>query len=255
MPARGGPWTQWPLGRRSLSVIQHPIERSSVPNHNPLAEMFYAHKGRRVNKWVHYLDIYHRHLERFRGQPVTVVEFGVMHGGSLQLWREYFGPSARIVGVDINPECQKFEDADTRIFIGDQADRDFLMRVSEEVGPVDVLIEDGGHFPHQQLATFEVFYPRMTQDGCFIIEDLHTSYWPSHSGGLRRKGTFMQFAKQKVDQLNAWHSREEAFKVSRFTRSTRSVHFYDSVVVFERGRVRRPKKHQVGEPTLSAPPR
>ncbi len=230
------------------------MERNGVPNHNPLAEIFYAHTGRQVNKWVHYLDIYHRHLERFRGQPITVLEFGVMHGGSLQLWREYFGPQARIVGVDINPECKKFEDDDTRIFIGDQGDRDFLMRVSDEIGPVDVLIEDGGHRPHQQLATFEVFYPRMTEDGCFIVEDLHTSYWPAYSGGLRRKGTFMQFAKHKVDQLNAWHSREEGFKVDRFTRSTRSVHFYDSVAVFERGRVRRPKKHQVGEPSLSAPP-
>jgi methyltransferase family protein len=225
-----------------------------VADHNPLAEIFEAHTGRRVHKWVHYLDIYHRHLERFRGQPVTVMEFGVSHGGSLQLWREYFGPEALIVGVDINPECKKFEEAGTRIFIGDQGDRDFLTRVADEVGPVDVLIDDGGHHPHQQLATFEVFYPRMSENGCFIVEDLHTSYWPSYSGGLRRKGTFMQFAKRKVDQLNAWHSREEGFTVGPFTRSTRSIHFYDSVAVFERGKVRRPTRRKVGDPTLNAPP-
>lgn len=225
-----------------------------VDSPNPLAEIFYAHTGRQVNKWVHYLDIYHRHLEQFRGQPITLVEFGVMHGGSLELWREYLGPQARIVGVDINPECKKLEDEHTRIFIGDQADRDFLTSIADEIGPVDVLIEDGGHRPPQQLATFECLYPRMTENGVFIIEDLHTSYWPGYRGGLRRKGTFMEFAKRKVDQLNAWHSREDDFEVNRFTRTTRSVHFYDSVCVFERGTVKRPKKHQVGEPTLSAPP-
>lgn len=223
-----------------------------METNNPLADIFYSHTGRRVHKWLHYLDIYHRHLERFRGQPITLVEFGVNHGGSLQLWREYLGPEARIVGVDINPECKKFEDERTEIFIGDQGDKEFLLHVAEQVGPVDVLIEDGGHRPHQQLATFRVFYPRMKEDGCFIIEDLHTSYWPSYVGGLRRRGTFMEFAKRKLDQLNAWHSREEGFEPDRFTRTTRSMHFYDSVVVFERGLVRRPRTRKMGEPTLGA---
>ena len=56
------------------------------------------------------------------------------------------------------------------------------------------------------------------------------------------------------NQLNAWHSREDDYKIVRFTRTTRSVHFYDSVCVFERGTVEPPTKHQVGEPTLTAPP-
>lgn len=223
-----------------------------METNNPLADIFYAHTGRRVHKWLHYLDIYHRHLERFRGRPITLIEFGVNHGGSLQLWREYLGPEARIIGVDINPECKKFEDDKTEIFIGDQGDQEFVLQLAEQVGPVDVLIEDGGHHPHQQLATFRAFYPRMNEDGCFIIEDLHTSYWPSYAGGLRRRGTFMEFAKRKLDQLNAWHSREEGFAPDRFTRTTRSMHFYDSVVVFERGQVRRPRTRMMGEPTLGA---
>lgn len=222
-------------------------------NNNPLAEIFYSHSGRRVHKWEHYLEIYHRHLERFRGQPITLLEFGVKHGGSLQLWREYLGPEARLIGVDIDPRCKSFEDDRTEIFIGDQGDKTFLLQVAERIGPVDVLIEDGGHHPHQQLATFRVFYPRMRENGCFIIEDLHTSYWPSYSGGLRRRGTFMEFAKSKVDQLNAWHSREDGFAPTRFTRTTHSMHFYDSVVVFERGRVRRPRTRKRGVPALSAP--
>lgn len=219
-----------------------------------LQELFYEHTGRRVNKWVHYLEIYDRHFGRFRGKPITVLEFGVMHGGSLQLWRDYFGPEARIFGVDINPECKTLEEDGTTIFIGDQSDPDFLRSIADEIGPVDVLIEDGGHRPEQQKTTFRVLYPLMSEDGCFLIEDLHTSYWPAYDGGLRRSGTFWEFAKRLSDQLNAWHSRQEDFKVNRFTRTTRSMHFYDSVIVFERGRVRRPTKKQVGDVALSAEP-
>lgn len=121
-----------------------------------------------------------------------------------------------------------------------EEDRDLLRQVAAEVGPVDVLIEDGGHKMGQQIATFEVLYPLMKPDGVFLIEDLHTSYWPDYGGGFQRPGTFVEYAKGLSDQLNAWHSLEEGFAVDEFTRSTKSMHFYDSIIVFERGAVATP---------------
>ena len=154
-------------------------------------------------------------------------------------------------GVDINPECKKFEDAQTQIFIGDQGDRDFLTRGGRpRSARWTSIIEDGGHHPNQQLATFEVFYPRMSENGCFIIEDLHTSYWPQYSGGLRRKGTFMQFAKNRVGSAQRLAlppgpatSRRSGSRAPR-GRSTSTT----ASSVFERGTVKRPKKRQMGEP-------
>ena len=52
-----------------------------------------AHK--RLHKWVHYFDIYERHFERFRGKSPTMIEIGVQGGGSLAMWKEYFGPGSR----------------------------------------------------------------------------------------------------------------------------------------------------------------
>jgi hypothetical protein len=100
----------------------------------------------------------------------------------------------------------------------------------------------------QQIATFEEVYPRMTPDGCFLIEDLHTSYWAKFGGGYRRAGTFMEYAKGLTDQLNAWHSHstDEGFVVDEFTRTTKSMHFYDSIVVFERGVVEKPHAEKTG---------
>ena len=213
---------------------------------NPLEKYFRSNKKRLIHKWLHYFEIYHRHFERFRGKPVTVLEFGVSQGGSLEMWRDYFGRKARIYGVDIDPRCAELGGRRTKVFIGDQEDREFLRSVAAEVGPIDVLIEDGGHRMGQQIATFEELYPHMKEDGVFLIEDLHTSYWKGFGGGHRRPGTFIEYAKGLTDQLNAWHSREDGFEVDEFTRTTKSMHFYDSIVVFEKGRVVEPHHEMTG---------
>ncbi|GAA4692896.1 class I SAM-dependent methyltransferase [Nocardioides conyzicola] len=217
---------------------------------NPLETYFRSNQKRLIHKWVHYFDIYHRHFERFRGKPVTVLEFGVSHGGSLQMWRNYFGRKVRLYGVDIDPRCARLGGRYATIFIGDQEDRAFLQSIADEIGPVDVLIEDGGHTMGQQIATFEVFYPQMSTDGVYLVEDLHTSYWKSFGGGYRRPGTFVEYAKGLTDQLNAWHSTDPDLVVDEFTRTTRSMHFYDSIIVFERGTVAPPHAEKTGRRSI-----
>lgn len=221
-----------------------------MSSRNPLSRYFQSNDKRLIHKWVHYFDIYHRHFARFRGKPVTVLEFGVSHGGSLQMWRNYFGWRAKIYGVDIDPRCKDLEGFGTRVFIGDQEDRDFLRAIAAKIGPVDVLIEDGGHTMGQQIATFEEFYPLMAPNGVFLVEDLHTSYWADYGGGYRRPGTFIEYAKNLSDQLNAWHSQEEGFAVDDFTRSTRSMHLYDSIIVFERRPMVAPHHEKTGTPSF-----
>lgn len=222
---------------------------------NPLEEYFRKNDQRLIHKWVHYFEIYHRHFQRFRGTPVTILEFGVNQGGSLEMWRDYFGRKCRIFGVDIDERCRSLDGPQTTVLIGDQEDRDFLRSVAAETGPVDVLIEDGGHTMAQQIATFEVLYPRVAEEGVFLSEDVHTSYWPKYGGGHHRPGTWMEYAKSLTDQLNAWHSREEGFSVDEFTRTTRSMHFYDSIVVFEKGTVAKPHAERSGQRQFQKRPR
>jgi hypothetical protein len=154
---------------------------------NPLEEYFRNNDGRLIHKWMHYFDVYHRHFERFRNQPVVVVEFGVSQGGSLEMWRNYFGDQATIYGIDIDERCAALDGPGTHVLIGDQEDREFLRSVGERTGPIDVLIEDGGHTMGQQLATFAEMYPLVKEGGVFLIEDLHTSYWEEYGGGYRRR--------------------------------------------------------------------
>ena len=68
----------------------------------------------------------------------------------------------------------------------------------------------------------------MSRTGVYMVEDLHTAYWDEYEGGLRRDGTFIEQCKTLIDELNADHARD-AVPRSAFTRSTLSMHFYDSV--------------------------
>lgn len=128
---------------------------------------------------------------------------------------------------------QKLEEERVKVFIGDQGDKAFLNRLAREIPRIDVLIDDGGHFMEQQINTFEVLYPLISPRGVYLCEDLHTSYWRrGYNGGRRRRGTFIEHAKRLIDGLNEWHYGKRG--ASEFTRSTDSMHFYDSILVIEK---------------------
>ena len=196
---------------------------------------FLTNKERPIHKWTHYFPIYERHFSRFVNRTTTFIEIGVSKGGSLQLWKRYLGPFAQVVGIDINPACKAVEEDQIAVRIGDQADTAFLQQIIDEFGPPDIVLDDGSHMMSHVSTSFGFFYPRMCKNGVYMIEDLHTAYWEEFEGGLHCPGSFVELSKSLIDELNANHSRG-AVPVSDFSKSTMSMHYYDSVIVFERGR-------------------
>jgi hypothetical protein len=227
---------------------EKPTHKKEYPcnSGNPLKTYFEQNNRRLIHKWMHYFEVYHRHFEQFRGKPITMLEIGVYHGGSLQMWKDYFGPQAHIIGVDVNPDCHDVSEDQIDIRIGDQADRKFLTSLLDEFGPFDIVLDDGGHMMDQQLISFEELYPNIKPDGVYLCEDLHTSYWKEYGGGHQKTGTFMEFTKGLIDQLNAFHSREERLEVNDYTRSTHSMHYYDSILVIEKRKRNPPEVRKTG---------
>lgn len=222
---------------------------------NELRRYFDAHDGRVMEKWAHYLDAYDHHFARFRNREVHVLEIGVNEGGSLQMWKEYFGPEAHIYGVDVKEKCRQYEEDRIRIWIGDQGDRAFLRELRRSIPRLDIVVDDGGHTMSQQIATFEELFPHLAPDGVYVCEDTHTSYWQEFGGGYRARGTFMEYAKDLVDRLNAWHSRDpESFRVDELTRTMHSLHFYPSMVVVEKRPMEPPYERKVGAGKRGATP-
>jgi len=151
------------------------------------------------------------------------------------MWKRYLGPYAQIVGVEVVPETAAFEEDQISIRIGNQHDEAFLGSLVEEFGPPDVVVDDGSHVMEDVTASFNFLYPRMSPTGVYLVEDMHTAYWEEYGGGLRQPESFIELAKGLIDELNADHARG-ALSPTAFTATTLSMHFYDSLVVFERGR-------------------
>jgi Methyltransferase domain len=218
---------------------------------NDLQAYFEANPGRMIHKWLHYFEIYERHLARYRGKDVVLVEIGVYQGGSLQMWKHYLGAHADIWGVDVNPRCREFVEDQVRIRIGDQSDPAFLQSLAAEIPHIDVLIDDGGHTMRQQRTTFDVMFPKVADDGLYICEDLHTSYWPQYGGGHLDPHSFIEFSKNLIDRLNAWHSKNQRSLVpSEFTQTAFALHYYDSMLVIEKRRREPPKDAKTGARTI-----
>ena len=197
---------------------------------NDLEKYFIENEKRVMGKWTHYFEIYDRYFSRYRNKKPIILEIGVASGGSLQMWKDYFGKDTQIYGVDIDAKSKMVEEENINIFIGSQSDRVFLNEIKTLIPKVDILIDDGGHRMDQQIITFEELFDHIKDDGVYLIEDLHTSYWPEFDGGYKRNNTFIEYSKNFIDHLNANHIN----CASNFTKSVNSIHYYDSVLVIEK---------------------
>jgi len=205
---------------------------------NELEAFFSNHKHGLIHKWNHYFEIYDRHLQHWKNQKINILEIGVSHGGSLEMWNYYFKGNATIYAIDVNPECKKFEAENVKIFIGSQEDVAFLKNIKSIIPPIDILIDDGGHTMKQQIITFNNLFDHVTENGIYICEDLHTSYWKYFGGGYKNKRSFIEFSKSLIDKLHAWHSKD--IPIDNIAKSTHSLHFYDSMLVIEKRKMSKP---------------
>jgi len=203
---------------------------------NDLEKYFRKNKKRELTKCSNYFEIYERHFNRFRNKPITLLEIGVGFGGSLQMWKSYFGKKSRIIGLDIEPICKSAEEKQIEIYIGSESDKTFLKDLKNKIPPVDILIDDGGHIMDQQINGFEELFSHIKENGVYLCEDLCTSYWEEFNGGYKKPGTYIEYSKNFIDYLNAYHSREDNLSINEFTKSVSSIHYYDNVLVIEKGR-------------------
>ena len=217
---------------------------------NDLESYFVNNSGRQIFKWHHYFDIYDRHFKRFRGKEIVVVEIGVFQGGSLQMWKNYFGSAAKIYGIDINPRVEELREENIDIIIGSQSDKNFLRKLKNELPPIDILIDDGGHKMKQQIFTFQELFSKIKPNGVYVCEDLATSYHLGYGGGYKRRGTFIEFSKNLIDKLNAFHSEQKSFQVNQLTTSIDSLHYYDNVLVIEKRLRDKPIATKTGVPVF-----
>ena len=186
-----------------------------------------AHQqGHGIYKWQHYLPIYEHHFHRFKDREVHVVEIGVYSGGSLEMWRDYFGPKAHIYGIDINEDCRSLASTGIKIFIGDQADPSFWRTFAQAVPNIDIVVDDGGHESFQQIATLESLLPLIRPGGVYLCEDISGEFNP-----------FLDYLFGLSRELHSWPTGQKHWKAlspTVFQQAIDSFHFYPFASVIEK---------------------
>lgn len=197
-------------------------------------------KSRHSYKNITYLDIYEKFFKDKKDTTEFFVEIGVLNGSSLKMWEEYF-PNAIIYGIDINPECKKFESERVKIIIGDQNDDEFLEELSKKIPKIDILLDDGSHITNHQIKTFNKLYNNISVSGLYIIEDLRNSYeeffnhhdvrsiWPGmgynkNNDELKNyRKDFNEWSFDMIKKLDFHNSDTNLF----------SIHYYPMIMIFE----------------------
>jgi hypothetical protein len=203
-----------------------------------------------VHKWPHYFPVYESVLAPLKNRPIRLLEIGVFRGGSLQMWRRYLNPDSVIVGLDIDHDCEQFDDPARNIHvrIGEQQDTSFLEKIIAEFGNFDVIIDDGSHRNGHIIDSFRYLFMHGLKDqGAYIVEDIHSNYW---SEWRDRPMSFVDFGKWLIDAMHAHYQkassehefrvgdpkRLQAITVPIVTTLIQKVEFHDSIAVISRGK-------------------
>ena len=199
-------------------------------------------------KWWHYFSIYFEELDTWvrnnSGKPIHLLEIGVQRGGSLALWRSFLGEKAVIFGVDNDPACAGRDSPHGTVRIGSQDDVHFLRAVVAEMGGIDFVIDDGSHVSRDVITSLKTLFPLLNVGGTYIVEDLHTSYWPSWGGGLRRRGSSMEVLKSLADNLHRPYFHSQSLGLMDESAGLISLKFVDSMCVMRKGLVSEPMLFQ-----------
>jgi cephalosporin hydroxylase len=185
---------------------------------NDLFDYFKENKGKIIDKWHFSFEVYEKHFANWRNKPVTILEIGVQNGGSLDMWKHYFGQDCRVIGIDIDEKCTRFHFPAQNIYVktGNQADVNFLDDVVKEFGTIDLVLDDGSHDPNDIARTFNHLYPLISNNGCYMIEDI--GYNANHRVASEENITCLQNIKGVIKDT-----------------PTRNISMYPAMIAVERG--------------------
>ncbi|TDN89155.1 hypothetical protein DET49_10771 [Salegentibacter sp. 24] len=241
-------------------MILKKVLKNLIPEymHSSFRKQYFSFKGfiykkdlsrlakiHQCDKWgTHfYTPHYHKHFKSFRKEKINLLEIGVggykkshRGGASLRMWKDYFR-KGQIYALDIYDKSSLQEDR-IKIFKGDQTDTTFLKQLTENIGNIDIIIDDGSHMNSDIIKTFQFLFPILKTEGIYVVEDLQCSYWPWYGGNSRDltdSNTAINYFKKLVHGLNYSEFIQPGYKPTYFDKNIISIHFYHNIVFIHKG--------------------
>ncbi|MCL1933894.1 MAG: class I SAM-dependent methyltransferase [Candidatus Azobacteroides sp.] len=222
--------------RKTIANLLAPFVSSNL---TLLARLYKSDKA----EFHWYTSHYMNHFRNFRNKKIKLLEIGVggyenpkAGGNSLRMWKKYF-PFGKIYSIDIYDKSALQENR-IKIYQGSQVDSVFLKKITETIGPLDIIIDDGSHLNEHIIETFKILFPKLKEGGVYAIEDIQTSYWEDYGGdskNLNNSKTAMNFLKSLTDCLNHQEIIDENYRESYFDKKIVSIHFYHNLVFIHKG--------------------
>jgi hypothetical protein len=191
----------------------------------------------------YYTPHYQLHFKKFKYRKINLLEIGVggyedphQGGNSLRMWKKYF-TFGKIYSIDIYDKSF-FQKKRIKIFKGSQVDSNFLDTVTNEIGELDIIIDDGSHINEHVIETFKLLFPKLNDGGIYVIEDVQTSYWKGYGGdseNLNNPKTIMNYFKSLTDALNNKEFLRPGYVQSYYDKKIISIYFYHNLIFIYKG--------------------
>lgn len=230
-------------GLKKFFSYDNPVIRtlSAELNSDDLNKLATIYK---TDKWnLHwYTQHYQKHFEHLKNEKINLLEIGVggdsdpeKGGNSVRMWKAYFS-NAKIFAIDLHDKS-KHNERRIKIFQGDQSDVKFLNDVANQIGEIDIIIDDGSHINEHVIITFKTLFPLLKKGGIYVIEDTQTSYWPSYGGdnvNFNNPKTMLTFFKSLTDSLNYREYKIPDYKPNYYDLNITSMHFYQNLIIINK---------------------
>ena len=148
-------------------------------------------------------------------------------------------PNSRIYGIDLHDKTPHDEKR-IKTFQGSQDDKSFLKRTADQIGRLDIIIDDGSHVCAHVIKSFEVLFPLLAPGGIYVVEDTHSSYSEEFGGSVKDPNsvqTMVGYFKQLVHAVNRetienWQAAPTL--LSKIEKMIFGISFYDGLVVINK---------------------
>ena len=158
---------------RSLCDMNSSAKNGFFSEYHKLNELGQFHGTDKSVIYHNYLNKYEFILSKYVDEPITLLELGVLNGASLRMWKDFFA-TGRIVGVDIDARCSRYEEDRIDVIIGDLGQREFIDRLTS-LDP-QIIVDDASHRWSHQINALCNLFPSLKSGGVYILEDITTSF-------------------------------------------------------------------------------
>jgi len=208
-----------------------------------LAEFYNTDKS---NKYHNYIPVYQFWINNRMVKSLLEIGFG--KGASMRMWQEYFNlfpkwyPKTKLYCIEYSEgleHSEKWKNPNLQIENVEVIEGDSTKVFTWDIMPndLDIIVDDGSHYPEDQITSFLLGFKKLASKGLWFIEDTHCGFTEKFGSTKLLYNWLSDLqVKQQLPNMNApgdfYASRDMLDGISQ---DIYAIHSYKSMIVIEKG--------------------